>query len=81
MEHATEMDVVGNYTTHSRDARALKSMSVVCRNARGVPVAGLCLNLDAGAGKDDRLEAIKTMYDDSFYGCAQARMTEREGNQ
>lgn len=46
LQHEETESVVSNYTTRTRDGRILKSASIVFRNAKGAPVAGLCLNLD-----------------------------------
>ncbi len=46
LEQAEGRGVVANYATRTRDGRTLKSTSVVLEDHSGVPVIGLCLNLD-----------------------------------
>ncbi len=46
LKQADHSDIVGNYFSNTRDGRTLKSTTVIFRNQKGVPVAGLCLNLD-----------------------------------
>ncbi len=46
LEQAEGRGVVANYATRTRDGRTLRSTSVVLKDKTGVPVIGLCLNLD-----------------------------------
>lgn len=62
----TSSEIISNYTSRTRDGRILKSTSVIFRDSRGRPKAGLCINLDLtefsiaskllGAICDDELE-------------------------
>jgi predicted transcriptional regulator YheO len=42
----TSSEVISNYISRTRDGRTLKSTSVIFRDSKGKPRAGLCINLD-----------------------------------
>jgi predicted transcriptional regulator YheO len=46
LDGASTQNIVSNYTSQTRDGRKLKSTSIFFRNAKGVLVIALCMNLD-----------------------------------
>ncbi|WP_170150174.1 helix-turn-helix transcriptional regulator [Parahaliea mediterranea] len=48
---ANAVEVTGNYTTHTRSGKSLRSSSVVLYDDQGAPLAALCLNRDLGAAE------------------------------
>jgi predicted transcriptional regulator YheO len=42
----TSSEITSNYTSRTRDGRTLRSTSVIFRDSKGKPKAGLCINLD-----------------------------------
>ncbi|GAB3278404.1 helix-turn-helix transcriptional regulator [Parahaliea aestuarii] len=55
---ANAVEVTGNYTTHTRSGKSLKSSSVVLYDDQGAPLAALCLNRDLGSA-EKLLETLK----------------------
>lgn len=50
-EEPNAVVVLGNYTSHARDGRSLRSASTIIYGENRQPVAALCLNVDATAGE------------------------------
>jgi len=50
-EEPNAVVVLGNYTSHARDGRSLRSASMIIYGENRQPVAAFCLNVDATAGE------------------------------